>query len=73
MSAPTIELELFIHMRDAKRCSGAIRVSRDGVYRETDENPFLPTSQVEIVREPAGLGPALIRMPAWLAQKRGLA
>lgn len=71
MKGPTVDLKLFIQMRDPKRSPRSIRVSRDGVYRETDENPFLPVSQIEILREER-LGPALIRMPRWLAKAKGL-
>lgn len=72
MKGPTVDLELFVQMRDPKRSPRSIRVSRDGVDRDTDENPFLPTSQIEFIREPVRAGPALIRMPRWLAQKKGL-
>lgn len=64
-----VELELHIHMRGTR----SIRVSKDGVYREDERlNPFLPTSEIEILREPVRLGPARIRMPRWLAERKGL-
>lgn len=67
----TVELRLYIHMRDRTGRMKAIRVSKDGTYRETGENPFLPNSQIEILDEP-NRGPALIRMPRWLAERKGL-
>lgn len=71
MKGPTVDLRLWIHLDDPKRSPKVIRVSKDGVYRETDENPFLPRSQIEIVEKPR-LGPALIKMPRWLAARKGL-
>lgn len=72
MKGPTVELRLFIHMRDPKQ-PRSIRVSKDGVYRECErENPFLPTSQIEILAGRDEKGCALILMPAWLAKDRGL-
>lgn len=72
MKGPTVELRLYIHMRDPKQ-PRSIRVSKDGVYRDCErENPFLPTSQIKFVEERDEKGFALIRMPAWLAKDRGL-
>lgn len=68
----TVELRLFIHMRDPKQ-PRSIRVSKDGVYRECEQqNPYLPTSQIKILEERDDNGAVLIRMPAWLAKTRGL-
>lgn len=72
MKGPTVELRLYIHMRDLKQ-PRSIRVSKDGMYRDCERgNPFLPTSQIEILKERDAQGFALIRMPAWLAKDRGL-
>ncbi|KUL95966.1 hypothetical protein DK26_07975 [Bosea sp. WAO] len=72
MKGATVELRLYIHMRDPKQ-PRSIRVSKDGGYRDCErENPFLPTSQIKFVEERDEKGFALIRMPAWLAKDRGL-
>ena len=72
MKGPTVDIRLFIHMRDPKQ-PRSIRVSKDGVYRDCErENPFLPTKLIEILEERDEKGYALIQMPAWLAKDRGL-
>ena len=74
MKGPMVDLDLHIMMEDTKARSRSIRVSKDGVYRHDEDaaNPYLPVSEIEILQRTPMSRLATIRMPTWLAKKRGL-